>query len=98
MLKGKKIIGRIFLGLASCLALMAGIISCGKNEFSASTASQSNTLPTAAEYTTTTCANATVLKPKVDVVILWPNTAHAARWVKGSIKRNLLGLFEIISW
>ena len=97
MFEGKGNMRRTILIWGSVLGLCGILLGCGKNEFSASTAAKTDAIPAADEYVTTTCSNATILKPKVDVVILWPNTEHAAHWASEAIKYNLIDLLNVIS-
>ncbi|MBP5296811.1 MAG: hypothetical protein J6Y94_05715, partial [Bacteriovoracaceae bacterium] len=73
------------------------LMTCGKSEFSTSTADQGDSVPAAKQFSNTTCSTYSLRKPQVDVVIIWSNTRHSNAYVSGNLKRNIAGLLNEIT-
>jgi hypothetical protein len=63
------------LKLIPFLILLFGITSCGKQEFAATKAPQLSSINALNQTSAQLCAQSTLIKPQVDILILWDNTS-----------------------
>jgi len=81
------------LFLATSLVVLS---SCAKEEFSAKKAKQETSSSEALEYSATLCAQSTLIRPKVDILMLWDNTT-SFNFVNKETKASMTKLIDSVS-
>lgn len=81
------------LFLATSLVVLS---SCAKEEFSAKKAKQETSNSEALEYSATLCAQSTLIRPKVDILMLWDNSS-SFNFVTPATKAAMSNLITSVS-
>lgn len=72
------------------------LVSCAKEEFAANKGNQSNAISAAASYTNNLCSQHTLIKPKVDILMLWDNST-SSNFIRPETKDSLKKLINNVS-
>ncbi|MBP9679970.1 MAG: hypothetical protein KBD76_01080 [Bacteriovorax sp.] len=84
--------------MRNSLFLMASLLlfSCAKEEFAANKGNQSNAISAATTYTNSLCSQYTLIKPKVDILMLWDNST-SSNFIRPETKDSLRKLINNVS-
>lgn len=82
----------LFMGFT----LIMSLLSCAKEEFTANKGRQSSAVSAAPTTSLTSCAQHTLISPKVDVLLLWDNSSSAL-FINSSTKSSFNQLITSVS-